>query len=215
MDIDQANQPEWKAWIVKSNQAIKDFRNKENKKQQDNTRINELTRMKDYLEEVLGLLNEKKAKRWNQVHPDMERKEENDDTDKQQKPAEAFFSAWSSNWWAGPVLQEKVPLYEELYEACWNGDDDKIRELCLPPPEGTTRKVAPIQIVCKTTEGGEPCLSSNLILFVNNATVCRIQPAARCDPPSSLVDSEDNPNHCCRSTEDETRAYHQCGLYDV
>ncbi|KAG9040729.1 hypothetical protein FS837_000244 [Tulasnella sp. UAMH 9824] len=30
-----------------------------------------------------------------------------------------------------------IPLYDELYEACWNGDNDKIRALCLPPNEET------------------------------------------------------------------------------
>ncbi|KAG9021743.1 hypothetical protein FS837_007009, partial [Tulasnella sp. UAMH 9824] len=30
-----------------------------------------------------------------------------------------------------------IPLYDELYEACWNGDNDKIRALCLPPDEDT------------------------------------------------------------------------------
>ena len=195
MDVDHADQPEWKTWIVKSNKAIKDFNDKRNKRPQNKMRINELIRMKDDLEEVLGLLKEKNAKTWNQLHPDAATKE-NDEGGKRQRPEEVmetkdvlssiahfvsgrnstilhtittqkqeipFFSTWSSSWWAVPVVQEKVPLYEELYEACWNGDDDKIRELCLPPPEGTTRKVAPIQIVCKTTEGGK--LYLNLVAY--------------------------------------------------
>lgn len=159
MDVDPADQPEWKVWIIKSNQAIKDFGNKEDKSQRShqNARIVEITRMKDYLEEVLGLLKEKKAKTWNELHPDAEKKEDKKGSDSDadnQKPESPFFSVWTSDWWDIPVLREKAPLYDELYEACWNGDDDKIRELCLPLPEDTTRKVAPIQIVCKTTEGG-------------------------------------------------------------
>ena len=162
MDVDNANQPEWKAWIAKSNKATKDFQ-KTIKWQQNNERINEHARMKDYLEEVLGLLKEKKAKTWNQLHPEAEKKEEDpDDGARVQQKQAVFFEVWSTNWWAGSIPQEKVPLYEELYEACWNGDDEKIRELCLPPPEGTTRKVAPIQIVCKTNEGGEPVLARHL-----------------------------------------------------
>jgi len=187
MDIDHTDQPEWKTWIIKSNQAIKDFDKRGKNKQQYNKRINELTRMKDYLEEVLGLMEEEKAKTWNQIHPDTEKKENSDITDKQEKPESHFFCVWSSDWWTTPVLREKAPLYEELYEACWTGDDDKLRELCLPPPEGATRKVAPIQIVCKTTEGGEPHLSAMVINTY--ATVCRVHPAACCNPPSSLVNS--------------------------
>lgn len=205
MDVDHTDQPEWKVWIIKSNQAIKDFNKKENNKQQDNKRINELTRMKDYLEEVLGLMKEKKAKTWNQIHPDDEKKETNDSTEKQEKTEVPFFSVWSSGWWVTPVLREKAPLYEELYEACWNGDDNKIRELCLPPPEGTTRKVAPIQIVCKTTEAGKPHLSSMVINTY--ATFCRVHPAACRNSSSPLVNSEDHPDNRCRSAEDKGRGH--------
>ena len=159
-DSDHGDQPEWKAWIIKSNRAIKDFRKKQKGGKQDNNRINELTRMRDYLGEVLGLLKEKKAKTWNQLHPDAARKEDDEDANKKQKPESPFFGHLTSGWRSEPVPQEKAPLYEELYEACWNGDDNKIRELCLPTPEGTARKVAPIQIACETTEGGEPCLGS-------------------------------------------------------
>ncbi|KAG8905028.1 hypothetical protein FRC01_008504 [Tulasnella sp. 417] len=31
-----------------------------------------------------------------------------------------------------------TPLYDELYDACWNGDNDKIRALCLPPGDDPT-----------------------------------------------------------------------------
>jgi len=208
MDVDHADQPEWKAWIIKSTQAIKNFEKKENEQQKANKRINELTRMKDYLEEVLGLMKEKKAKTWNQIHPDDEKKENDDNAnaDKQEKTETPFFSAWSSEWWAAPVLREKAPLYEELYEACWNGDDDKLRELCLPPPEGTIRKVAPIQIVCKTTEGGKSCLGSTGV--DTHAIFCRLHPAACCNLSPPLVDSEDHPDHRCRSAEDKARGYY-------
>jgi hypothetical protein len=219
MNVDNANQPEWRAWVAKSCKATKDFEKKTNKRQQDNERTNERARMKGYLEEVLGLLKEKKAKTWNQIHPDAERKgedrsDDSGDARNQQKPA-IFFDVWSSDWWAQPVPQEKVPLYEELYEACWNGDDDKIRELCLPPPEGTTRKVAPIQIVCKTNEGGEPRLSSTLILFDTDATVHRVHPVACCDPLSSLVDSEYRPVDSYRPAEDKARGTHHGGFQYV
>ncbi|KAG9049850.1 hypothetical protein FS837_008900 [Tulasnella sp. UAMH 9824] len=31
-----------------------------------------------------------------------------------------------------------IPLYDELYEACWNGDNDKISALCYPPKDDST-----------------------------------------------------------------------------
>ena len=160
MEVDDANPPEWKAWVTKLNRAVKDFREKDSKGQRNNELIRQCNRVKDYLEEVRALLKEKKAKTWDELHPDAEKKKKSDDGDKQKQPPVIPFQVWGSDWWAAPVPQEKVSLYEELYEACWSGDDDRIRELCLPPPEGAKSKVAPIQIVCKTTDGGKPCPSS-------------------------------------------------------
>ena len=202
MEVENVDQPEWKVWVAKSNETIKDFREKDNKKQQDSKLISERNKMKDYLMEVRALLKEKKAKTWNELHPDLEKKEKDGGAVKKQIQAIPFH-VWTSDWWASPVSQEKVSLYEELYEACWNGDDDKIRELCLPPPEGTTRKVAPIQIVCKTTEGGELRRGSMLSLSTHG-TVDRIHSAARRNPPPSLVDSGYCPDDRRRSAEDKT-----------
>ncbi|KAG8933988.1 hypothetical protein FRC01_005885, partial [Tulasnella sp. 417] len=38
-----------------------------------------------------------------------------------------------SDWGEDYPGTHLIPLYDELYEACWNGDNDKIRTLCLPP----------------------------------------------------------------------------------
>lgn len=167
MEVTSADQPEWKTWLTKSNKAVKDFQEKVNKVQQDSKHISLRNRMKDYLEEVRAVLREKKAKTWNELHPDTEKKGKGDGAVKQQIQVTPFH-VWTSDWWDSPVSQEKVPLYEELYEACWNGDDEKIRELCLSSPEGITRKAAPIQIVCKTIEGGT--LRLCLMLSLNTHT---------------------------------------------
>lgn len=51
-----------------------------------------------------------------------------------------------------------IPLYDELYEACWNGDNDKIRALCLPPaddspsPASGTRDLLQITARVKYTD---------------------------------------------------------------
>ncbi|KAG8944600.1 hypothetical protein FRC00_010508, partial [Tulasnella sp. 408] len=51
-----------------------------------------------------------------------------------------------------------IPLYDELYEACWNGDNDKIRALCLPPndetlpPQSGTRDLLQITARVKYTQ---------------------------------------------------------------
>lgn len=178
MEVDNTDLPEWKDWVTKSNKVIKGIQEKGNEQQADKF-TNERSRMKDYLEEVRALLKENKAKTWNELHPDAEKKEKTSSVDKQQPPVIPF-QVWTSDWWALPVPKERVSLYDELYEACWNGDDDKIRELCLPP-ERTTRKVAPIQVVCKTTEGGA-LRPSSILFFQRSCTVRRIHSAACRDP---------------------------------
>ncbi|KAG9028668.1 hypothetical protein FS837_003824 [Tulasnella sp. UAMH 9824] len=50
-----------------------------------------------------------------------------------------------------------IPLYDELYEACWVGDNDKIKALCLPPdgilpPQSGTRDLLQITSRVKYTE---------------------------------------------------------------
>ncbi|KAG8914789.1 hypothetical protein FRC01_003908, partial [Tulasnella sp. 417] len=65
-----------------------------------------------------------------------------------------FVSGWGEDY-PGTHL---IPLYDELYEACWNGDNDKIRALCLPPkddsapPPSGTRDLLQITARVKYTE---------------------------------------------------------------
>ncbi|KAG8918956.1 hypothetical protein FRC00_011917 [Tulasnella sp. 408] len=65
-----------------------------------------------------------------------------------------FISGWGEDY-PGTHL---IPLYDELYEACWNGDNDKIRALCLPPkddsapPPSGTRDLLQITARVKYTE---------------------------------------------------------------
>jgi len=104
--------PSGKAWITKSNQAVKVFEKKANKRQEDSGHVNKYTGMKDYLEEVLGLLKEKKAKTWNQLHPDAEKKKD-DDKEKQEKPANRSASGHHAGGRASPT-GEGSPLRRAL-----------------------------------------------------------------------------------------------------
>ncbi|KIO26966.1 hypothetical protein M407DRAFT_23791 [Tulasnella calospora MUT 4182] len=54
-----------------------------------------------------------------------------EETAKPFKRYSLFVSGWGEDY-PGTHL---IPLYDELYEACWNGDNDKIRALCLPPKD--------------------------------------------------------------------------------
>lgn len=188
--VDDADQPRWKAWVTESHKAAEDFWAKGNKQQPDHILINRCNRKKDYLEEVRALLKEKKAKTWNELHPDVEK----EGYESEYKPYKMPFRFWTIGWRPLEISKEKVPLYEELYEACWNGDDDKVRELCLPQPEGTKRRVSPIQITCEA-DGSEFRLNQKF--FVQDLRIAyRVHPAARCNLSSPLVDCQHCVDNC-------------------
>ena len=49
-----------------------------------------------------------------------------------------------------PVPAHTIPLYEELFEACWKGNNKRIKELCLPPKTGKRNNEAEyLQITCE------------------------------------------------------------------
>ena len=54
---------------------------------------------------------------------------------------------WSDS---GPASAHTMPLYEELFEACWKGNNERIEELCLPPKTGKRNKDTEyLQITCE------------------------------------------------------------------
>ncbi|KIO24998.1 hypothetical protein M407DRAFT_211285 [Tulasnella calospora MUT 4182] len=77
-----------------------------------------------------------------------------EETAKPFKRYSLFVSGWGEDY-PGTHL---IPLYDELYEACWNGDNDKIRALCLPPkddsapPPSGTRDLLQITVRVKYTD---------------------------------------------------------------
>jgi hypothetical protein len=49
-----------------------------------------------------------------------------------------------------PAPVHTLPLYEELFKACWKGNNERIKELCLPPKTGKRSKdIEYIQIICE------------------------------------------------------------------
>ena len=51
--------------------------------------------------------------------------------------------------------------YDELYEACWKGDNASIRELCLPKQFAERKE--PIQIIVQATTVGDPYASYGVL----------------------------------------------------
>ncbi|KAG8898026.1 hypothetical protein FRC00_003492 [Tulasnella sp. 408] len=64
--------------------------------------------------------------------------------DETNKPFKRY-SLFQLGWGEGYPGTHLIPLYDELYEACWNGDNNKIKALCLPPDVDTPlpQSVAP------------------------------------------------------------------------
>ena len=49
-----------------------------------------------------------------------------------------------------PAPAHTTPLYEALFEACWKGNNERIKELCLPPKTGERNSgIEYLQITCE------------------------------------------------------------------
>lgn len=119
-----------------------------------------LRSQKEYFEEIAALLKAHNAKSWNELFPEKRvvpstpQASSGHSTHSKQKPEKPSpYKRYASNWYTNEVDKDQVVLYDELYEACWNGDNEKIQELCLPKDPSKV-KGPPIQIVAETTEGG-------------------------------------------------------------
>ena len=70
-----------------------------------------------------------------------------------------------------PVPVHLKVFYDELYEACWKGDNASIQELCLP--KQVVKGKEPIQIVVQTKIANDCSLPSGaLLVSVVHETVC-------------------------------------------
>jgi len=70
-------------------------------------------------------------------------------------------------WSSEPASVHTIPLYEELFEACWKGNNERIKELCLPPKTGKSRSDPEyLQITCEVRFNSripvQPCLDDNV-----------------------------------------------------
>lgn len=123
------------------------------KKEKDN-----LQSQREYFQEIAALLAENKAKSWDELYPEKRAIPQTPQVpynySKQDVLKPVPYKRYSSSWYATEVAKEQVALYDELYQACWDGDNEKIQELCLPK-DPSKAKEPPIQIVAETTEGGD------------------------------------------------------------
>jgi ankyrin repeat protein len=114
-------------------------------------------KLKEYLEYVKALFVANDSKPWKELSRDKAASSvpaKNLGNFWQVQPTDQtsykrFTSIWSSMF----VTQNQVDLYDQLFEACWDGDNGKIQELCLPK-DASKSPQQPLQIVAITSEGG-------------------------------------------------------------
>jgi hypothetical protein len=92
--------------------------------------------------EATGALEAAGAKTWNELRPDnLQDRSKNENGDggrdhrqknEKVKPMEGY-KRYSDKWLSQELVQHHLwPLYDELFQACWDGDNEKIKELCIP-----------------------------------------------------------------------------------
>lgn len=157
------------AWKAKVHKLINDYEDAEYRKSMDakpaprgNTRSSHDNEAKKFYEEAEQLLLAHGAKSGAELYPN--------DMSEELRLAEAekkfYISSMFSYWSPGPsynifmqkpygffraehnesdkgVHSDMAKRYEELFEACWNGDNAKIQRLCLPSQKSS---VVPLQI---------------------------------------------------------------------
>jgi len=60
------------------------------------------------------------------------------------------FNIFRNQWSNESAPSHTTPLYEALFEACWKGNNERIKELCFPPKTGKRNNDAVyLQITCE------------------------------------------------------------------
>lgn len=103
--------------------------------------LEELNDAKAYLLEVQEVLSKRNAKPWYELYPSTETEEPKAQIKTPIPPSSPIpeqewvyvnLSSRSFSYRTERVPQHLVAAYDELYEACYNGDNEKIQKLCLP-----------------------------------------------------------------------------------
>jgi hypothetical protein len=163
MNVDKKSRKKsFKAFIKnwrKSQVDVKETqRHEKEAKRDDRRKLGAFKDAKGYFEEVRRLLNARGAKTWNDVYPDIEstaspnysgdyESDLDSDDDDEKKSEETAYLYITTEYSRQSVPQHMVSEYDELYEACYAGDDAKIQKLCLPAEgAGDKDKKRPLNI---------------------------------------------------------------------
>lgn len=107
-----------------------------------------LKNIKAYLLDIQRLLEARSAKSWKELHPDIDTNvslkpekppvEWEDDSSSSsssasvEKDVNSDYIYLTNSYRGSYVPMSMSKLYDELYDACFVGDDDKVKRLCLP-----------------------------------------------------------------------------------
>lgn len=175
----------WKSYISQLRDSLAALNARVKSSERDETRFQEALSHKAFLEEVLAVFEAKGAKTWSELYPDIPVGEKSNyryvrDDDKDQTAAER---GYLRNNGLDQAPKHLWPLYDQLFEACWTGDDERIKQLCLPEfvsasTVGATEKPELLQItVVAPTSGDRWCkfpAVTPLICMCSIRTLCSI-----------------------------------------
>lgn len=105
----------------------------------------------DYLQDINIALVARNAKTWNEVYPDqLTTPDATTYTNNYAVPVKfpdppPTYATLTTYGNGQAVPQHQVTLYDELFEACFTGDNEKVQELCLPV-EGKHKNLYPLHI---------------------------------------------------------------------
>ncbi|KAJ7661416.1 ankyrin repeat protein [Mycena polygramma] len=174
--------PGFKGYVNKLNADLK-IRLAKSRTEQKNPKVrdweeisrNKLIEIREYYVDMEKLLLERGAKPWSVVYPDNVSTAGNPKIDQFAKPGlfglfgaatasknDTYYVRLSGSWNQEPVPAFLNALYDELFEACFTGQNERIQELCLPAAK-PTKDATLLQIaVAATEEGGNRYSRSGL-----------------------------------------------------
>lgn len=129
-----------------------------------------------WLLEVEAALTAAGAKTWNEIFPDAQISEQ----DRPGAHLLASLTPYTSGFknmyqpmygrmnesWQEAVPKHMIALYDDLFDACWRGEDAAVRELCMPAVTSDARSPLQIAVVHNALIYNEAALSSELVYYM-------------------------------------------------
>ena len=107
-----------------------------------------LEQMREYYQQTRTLLKQNGAKTWDQVYGKADGSVAGSDMDEEEEEVQDSNIKYlrHKQYYSDNIIDMLSPLYDELYEACYAGDDAKIKELCLPSDSSRKRTLLQISV---------------------------------------------------------------------